>query len=586
MEHNFYRAFEEKHRGPRELIKSRLQVYLPFVTPLSRIYEAAEAIDLGCGRGEWLELLNESGFHAYGVDLDEGMLAACQERNLRVAIKDAVEALEELPEASQAAVTAFHVVEHIPFAKLQKLIQEALRVLLPGGLLILETPNPENLAVATKNFYLDPTHRRPIPPELLSFLPVHYGFNRVKIVRLQESPKLAYCETLTVMDVLEGVSPDYAVIAQRVADPFIMQTTAAPFAKDYGIDLKNIAGRYQQYLTARIGMAETTAQTAEQRAQRAETAVQNAEQRVQQAETAAQNAEQRAQRAETAVQNAEQRVQRAETAAQSAEQRAQRAETAVQNAEQRVQQAETAAQSAEQRAQRAETAVQNAEQRVQRAETAAQSAEQRAQRAETAVQNAEQRVQQAEIAVQNAEQRVQRAETAAQSAEQRVQQAETAVQNAEQRVQQAIAIHQAVLNSRSWRTTAPLRWMSTAIRWVGRGSRAWITLAPGSRPRRTARQAAMHLKLYVARRPRLKTLVLRCLEPFPQLKAHLRLLGNHPVRLQHRQNLVDQKPLSDNCQASPLNRQKDGDQKQLSPRACQIYNDLKKAIERWHKEPV
>ncbi|MGD0275346.1 MAG: hypothetical protein ABSB79_04695 [Syntrophales bacterium] len=134
---NFYRAFEDRHRGSLELIKSRLRVYLPFVDPLCSFSAEVKAVDLGCGRGDWLELSQESGFDAQGVDLDDSMLVA-----------------------------------------------ETLRILIPGCLLILETPNPENIIVGTTNFYPDPTHQRSIPPLLLAFLPEHYEVERVKILRL------------------------------------------------------------------------------------------------------------------------------------------------------------------------------------------------------------------------------------------------------------------------------------------------------------------------------------------------------------------------------------------------------------------
>jgi len=78
MNKDFYRVFEEKFRGPRELIKTRLQIYLPFIEPLKEIYPNANGIDLGCGRGEWLELLGEHGFLVQGVDIDEQMLAVSQ----------------------------------------------------------------------------------------------------------------------------------------------------------------------------------------------------------------------------------------------------------------------------------------------------------------------------------------------------------------------------------------------------------------------------------------------------------------------------------------------------------------------------
>ena len=305
MDNNFYRAFEEKFRCSRELISLRLQVYLPFVKPLLGLYEGAKAIDLGCGRGEWLELLDEAGFQTYGVDLDSGMLAACHDRGLNVAMKDAIEALKELPDASQVIVSGFHIVEHLPFSQLQVLVQEALRVLKPAGMLIMETPNPENIVVGTSSFYLDPTHNRPIPKQLLSFLPEYYGYGRVKILLLQEPPHIATNEQLELMDVFGGVSPDYAVVAQKTAHPEMLATTAAAFEKDYGSNFETLAYRYNQTITNSIGRAESAAQLAENMSRQAETAAQSAENRVRQAETAAQSAENRARQAETAAQSAE-----------------------------------------------------------------------------------------------------------------------------------------------------------------------------------------------------------------------------------------------------------------------------------------
>lgn len=256
MSDRFYRAFEERYRGSRELIKSRLRVYLPFVEPLLGTCDAAEAVDLGCGRGEWLELLQESGFDAQGVDLDDGMLAACRELGLKVQTYDAVGFLKELPEASQTVVSGFHIAEHIPFSDLQALVQEALRVLKPGGLLILETPNPENIVVSTVNFYLDPTHHRPIPPELLSFLPEYYGFARIKTARLQETKELSSSKALTLLDVLAGVSPDYVVVAQKAGPTEIIAATDSAFEAEYGLALEYLASKYDQQVKAKAEQAE------------------------------------------------------------------------------------------------------------------------------------------------------------------------------------------------------------------------------------------------------------------------------------------------------------------------------------------
>jgi O-antigen chain-terminating methyltransferase len=298
---DFYLAFENRFRGTRDQIKSRLRVYLPFLEPFRGFCGADKAVDLGCGRGEWLELLQESGFDAQGVDLDDGMLAACRERGFKAQTGDAVTFLKGLPEASQAVVSGFHLAEHIPFADLQSLVAEALRVLIPGGLLILETPNPENIVVGTSNFYVDPTHQRPIPSVLLSFLPEYYGFEKVKTLRLQERIELSDRKAVTLLDVLSGASPDCAVVAQKAAEPERIRLFDAAFGKDYGLSLGILAQQHE----ARITTAEATALRAEARAQQAEATALRAEARAQQAEATAQQAEVKAQQAEAKARQAE-----------------------------------------------------------------------------------------------------------------------------------------------------------------------------------------------------------------------------------------------------------------------------------------
>ncbi|NHZ60823.1 class I SAM-dependent methyltransferase [Massilia genomosp. 1] len=245
MSDNFYRAFEDRYRGSRELITSRLTAYAPFYAPLAALYPGATVLDLGCGRGEWLELLGEQGFKPFGVDLDDGMLAACRERGLHVELTDALSALRATPGASVALVSAFHLVEHIPFGMVQDLIREARRVLLPGGLLVMETPNPENLVVGASSFYMDPSHLRPIPPPLLEFVVGFAGFARQKVLRLQEAAQLHEGNPIGLIDVLDGVSPDYAVVGQSNAPDDMLAPFAAPFAASYGISLADLALRFE-----------------------------------------------------------------------------------------------------------------------------------------------------------------------------------------------------------------------------------------------------------------------------------------------------------------------------------------------------
>jgi SAM-dependent methyltransferase len=320
MTDDFYRAFEDRYRGSRALIKSRLLVYVPFIEPLKSVYGEHKAIDLGCGRGEWLEILREIGYVELGVDLDDHMLAACRGLGLKVQTEEAVEFMKGLPDESQLVVSAFHLVEHILFESLQTLVQEALRVLKPGGLLILETPNPENIVVGTVNFYLDPTHQRPIPPQLLSFLPEHYGFVQTKILRLQEPEALANAKVPSLMDVFNGVSPDYAVVAQKGGNESAIAATRQAFGIDYGLTLETLAARYD-------GMAKKFVTEAEVRLVATETRVTLAEAVAIAAEISAAEAQMRAVQAETRVTLAEAVAIAAEISAAEAQMRAVQAET-------------------------------------------------------------------------------------------------------------------------------------------------------------------------------------------------------------------------------------------------------------------
>ncbi len=249
--HNFYKAFEDQHRGSREIIKARLGVYTPFIQKIAQLHPGATALDLGCGRGEWLELLQDLQLTANGIDLDDGMLAACRDRGLHVQTGDAIEHLKSLPADSMSIVSGFHIAEHLSLEDLQTLIQESLRVLKPAGLLILEVPNTENLVVGTSSFYLDPTHQRPLPSALLSFLVGFLGFARSKVIGVQESVPLREQHGPTsLFAVLSGVSPDYAVIAQKAGDASQIAQFDVLFAKEYGLTLEMLANRYQERFDA------------------------------------------------------------------------------------------------------------------------------------------------------------------------------------------------------------------------------------------------------------------------------------------------------------------------------------------------
>ncbi|MFN5745922.1 MAG: methyltransferase domain-containing protein [Methylococcaceae bacterium] len=212
------------------------------------------------------------------------MLEDCLELGLVIKVGDAVDYLSMLSSESVVLISAFHVVEHISFERLRVLISEALRVLKPGGMLIMETPNPENLVVATRSFYIDPTHLKPIPPELLSFIPEYCGFKRIKTIRLNEAKSFSMPEEEpSLRDVFHSVSPDYAVVAQKAA-PLVMEANALDFKPDTGICLETLIDRYDQVIQLRIAESSKKAEHAERKAQEAEMKAQEAENGVRRAQ--------------------------------------------------------------------------------------------------------------------------------------------------------------------------------------------------------------------------------------------------------------------------------------------------------------
>ena len=123
-----------------------------------------------------------------------------------------------LEDAALSALTAFHVVEHLPFGTLVDFLDEALRVLIPGGLLILETPNPETVRVGATTFYNDPTHRNPLMPEMLRFIVQHRGFAEVEILRLHPFTEGLLEEPTADAEMLNRVlfgSQDFAIVGRR-----------------------------------------------------------------------------------------------------------------------------------------------------------------------------------------------------------------------------------------------------------------------------------------------------------------------------------------------------------------------------------
>lgn len=207
----FYLALERQFRGTREELRERLQAYRPWFEGRP----PGKVADLGCGRGEWLELVREWGHDPSGVDLNPLFVQQARDHGFDVTCADVLAWLRAQPPGSYAAVTSFHLVEHLPFPVLLQLVEQAWRVLAPGGRLVLETPNPENLSVASQSFWLDPTHQRPLPPPLLEFLVTHAGLEVEATLRLSPPPAPGRPIADQTLRELLMQGRDYAVVARK-----------------------------------------------------------------------------------------------------------------------------------------------------------------------------------------------------------------------------------------------------------------------------------------------------------------------------------------------------------------------------------
>ncbi len=170
-----YVGFEDQFRGSQKDIRARIAEYLP------NFEGASDVLDIGCGRGEFLDVLGEHGITARGLDINHEMVEVCRDRGLRADEGDAVSYLSGLPDGSLGGLFAAQVVEHLQPDYLIRLIDVAYDKLRPGSTIVLETINPACWFAFFESYIRDISHVRPIHPDTLKYLLLASGFQRVDV---------------------------------------------------------------------------------------------------------------------------------------------------------------------------------------------------------------------------------------------------------------------------------------------------------------------------------------------------------------------------------------------------------------------
>lgn len=220
-----YSDFEQRFRGDEQKVKEKLEAYLPV---FDNVPAEDPVLDIGCGRGEFMEMLVDRGIQARGLDLSQSMLRSAREKGLTCEHTDALSYLEKLPDESLGGIFSAQVIEHLEPAYLREMVMQCVRVLKPGAPMVLETVNPLSLFALSNIYFLDVTHVKPLHPEFMRYLLESSGFENVAVrygesltdERLQEiSPEnqlaLQFNTNVDKLNKILYASPVYAVTGQK-----------------------------------------------------------------------------------------------------------------------------------------------------------------------------------------------------------------------------------------------------------------------------------------------------------------------------------------------------------------------------------
>ena len=209
----FYLAFENKFRGSSESLNHKLIFYDGLLNEILYRFPKCSLLDIGSGRGEWLLKCQQLGIQSTGIDNNLSMYKCCVEKGLNVVQGDALKVLKTFKDNSFQLITSFHFIEHISFELILEVLEQSKRLLVPGGVLILETPSIDNLLVSSKNFYLDPTHTTHIHPEAIKFALDYFDFGESNYFLLN-SAQTSKSKKNELSNLFFGAAQDVAIISR------------------------------------------------------------------------------------------------------------------------------------------------------------------------------------------------------------------------------------------------------------------------------------------------------------------------------------------------------------------------------------
>jgi O-antigen chain-terminating methyltransferase len=184
-----YIEFENQFRGSRESILERLDQYRGVLAYIKEEYPRAKALDLGCGRGEWLQKCQQYELSAQGIDASSSMIKYCKKEGLNACKGNIFKIMPHLKSNCYSLITAFHIIEHLENDRITKLLYEAERLLKKNGIMIIEMPSIDNIYVSTDSFYLDETHINKIHPKLLIYKLSLHGFKSTELNYINGEPE-------------------------------------------------------------------------------------------------------------------------------------------------------------------------------------------------------------------------------------------------------------------------------------------------------------------------------------------------------------------------------------------------------------